>query len=71
MVYLSIVGISIIFKEANSISEIHIMALLPTILTDIIIQREAKDSLTPHRTLDLTSSLEVGPVTTMRWETCH
>lgn len=33
----------------------------PLIITDIIVQCDAKDSLTTHRTLDLTSSLEVGP----------
>lgn len=32
-------------------------------LTVIFIQSDAKDSLSTHRTLDLTSSLEVGPAT--------
>ena len=65
MVYLSSVHMCIKFKMlALSITEIHVyVVLFPIIITDIIIQCDAKDSLTTHRTLDLTSSLEVGPAT--------
>lgn len=42
---------------------VHFFVVLLITITQLIMQCDAKDLLPTHRTLDLTSSLEVGPAT--------